>query len=199
MSPAHVLEPTYATLRRRLLIGFWPSGFRLEAARLAIELGVSITPVRDSLNRLAGERLVLAASGEGFRVLKLDETEFRALLDWHLALIRMAVGNTPAGSLGIDPPVGHDGIAERTGLLFATIATLASNREIDWAVANAAARLGGYRRWEATILAGVEDELDMMARACREGDMAHFSELVEAHHRRRKAATAELVHRAHNG
>ena len=54
MSPAYVLEPTYDTLRRRLFAGVWPSGQRLEAARLATELGVSMTPVRDSLNRLAG-------------------------------------------------------------------------------------------------------------------------------------------------
>ncbi|MGD9812804.1 MAG: GntR family transcriptional regulator, partial [Sphingobium sp.] len=75
MSPAHVLEPTYDTLRRRLLAGVWPSGQRLEAARLAKELGVSITPVRDSLNRLAGERLVHASRGEGYQVPLLDETE----------------------------------------------------------------------------------------------------------------------------
>ena len=55
MSPAHVLEPTYDTLRRRLVAGDWPPRCRLEAARLAEELGVSITPVRDALNRLTGE------------------------------------------------------------------------------------------------------------------------------------------------
>ncbi len=30
MSPAHVLEPTYDTLRRRLLMGAWPAGQRLD-------------------------------------------------------------------------------------------------------------------------------------------------------------------------
>ncbi|RYE93018.1 MAG: GntR family transcriptional regulator, partial [Oxalobacteraceae bacterium] len=49
MSPSHVLEPTYASIRHCLVSGFWPAGRRLEAARLAEELGVSITPVRDSL------------------------------------------------------------------------------------------------------------------------------------------------------
>lgn len=68
MSPAHVLEPTYDTLRRRLLMGAWPAGQRLEAARLAADLGVSITPVRDSLNRLTGERLIVSQPGDGFHV-----------------------------------------------------------------------------------------------------------------------------------
>src|SRR3546814_12685064 len=67
-SDLYVLEPTYDTLRRRLFAGVWPSGQRLEAARLATELGVSMTPVRDSLNRLAGERLVHSSPGEGFQV-----------------------------------------------------------------------------------------------------------------------------------
>ena len=35
MSPAHVLEPTYDAIRRRLLAGAWEPGARLEAARLA--------------------------------------------------------------------------------------------------------------------------------------------------------------------
>src|SRR3546814_2577536 len=78
MSPAYVLEPTYDTLRRRLFAGVWPSGQRLEAARLATELGVSMTPVRDSLNRLAGERLVHSSPGEGFQVPLLSETELRS-------------------------------------------------------------------------------------------------------------------------
>src|SRR3546814_6424456 len=92
MSPAYVLEPTYDTLRRRLFAGVWPSGQRLEAARLATELGVSMTPVRDSLNRLAGERLVHSSPGEGFKVPLLSATELRALIDWHRDLVGIARG-----------------------------------------------------------------------------------------------------------
>src|SRR3546814_7069587 len=52
---------------------------RLEAARLATELGVSMTPVRDSLNRLAGERLVHSSPGEGFQVPLLSETDRKSV------------------------------------------------------------------------------------------------------------------------
>ena len=57
MSPAHVFEPTYEAIKRRLMGGIWPTGARIEAARFAYELGGSLTPVRDSLFRLDGERM----------------------------------------------------------------------------------------------------------------------------------------------
>ena len=77
MSPAHVFEPTYEAIKRRLITGEWSSGTRIEAARLADELGVSVTPVRDSLYRLNGESMVDFTPGEGFHVHRLTETEFR--------------------------------------------------------------------------------------------------------------------------
>jgi len=73
MSPAHVFEPTYQGLKERLKTGLWPMGMRLETAKLADELGVSVTPVRDSLNRLVGERLVELWPGEGYRVARISE------------------------------------------------------------------------------------------------------------------------------
>ena len=45
MSPAHVFEPTYEAIKRRLMTGEWATGARIEAARLADDLGVSMTPV----------------------------------------------------------------------------------------------------------------------------------------------------------
>ena len=88
MSPAHVFEPTYEAIKRRLMSGEWASGTRIEAARLADDFGVSMTPVRDSLYRLNGERMVDFTPGEGFHVHRMTETEFRALLE----LLAVGVG-----------------------------------------------------------------------------------------------------------
>src|SRR3546814_18715981 len=79
MSPAHVFEPTYEAIKRQLMSGEWASGTRIEAARLAEDLGVSVTPVRDSLYRLNGARMDDFAPGEGFHVHRLTEPEFRNL------------------------------------------------------------------------------------------------------------------------
>src|SRR3546814_3749616 len=81
MSPAHVLEPTYQAIRKRLMEAAWPAGFRLDTARLAGELGVSTSPVRDSLNHLAGERMVDFEMGAGFYVPRTEERRLRDLLD----------------------------------------------------------------------------------------------------------------------
>src|SRR3546814_11762698 len=78
-----LFRSTYDALRRRLRSGAWTSGHRLEAARRALEFDVSITPVRDSLNRLTGEQLVASLPGDGFHVPRHDETDFCAMLDWH--------------------------------------------------------------------------------------------------------------------
>lgn len=196
MSPAYVLEPTYDTLRRRILTGAWPSGHRIEAARVAAELGVSVTPVRDSLNRLAGERLVHASPGAGYQVPLLDETELRGLVDWHHGLVSIALRSSEAEAMAVTVPQGHDGVGERTALLFATIAGVACNRELDWTIANVAARLGAYRRHEEMVLGDALAELEQLELLAQEGDRNQLVQAVEHYHGRRHAAAAELVHAA---
>src|SRR3546814_9451996 len=96
-----------------------------------------MTPVRDSLNRLAGERLVHSSPGEGFQVPLLSETELRALIDWHRALVGIALGRRRTITISRDLPQGHDGIGERTAILFTVIAGAAGSLELHWALGNA--------------------------------------------------------------
>ncbi|EZP68923.1 Transcriptional regulator, GntR family precursor [Sphingomonas paucimobilis] len=196
MSPAYVLEPTYDTLRRRLFAGVWPSGQRLEAARLATELGVSMTPVRDSLNRLAGERLVHSSPGEGFQVPLLSETELRGLIDWHRALIGVALGRRGAIAMPTDLPQGRDGIGERTAILFTAIASTAQSLELHWALGNAAARLGCYRRHEESVLDDAHSELAALETLVRGGSRAGLARAIARYHDRRRAVAGDLVHAA---
>lgn len=199
MSPAYVLEPTYDTLRRRLLTGVWPSGQRLEAVRLAKELSVSMTPVRDSLNRLAGERLVHSSPGEGYQVPLLDETELRGLIDWHHTLIGIVLAPRSATATPAELPEGHDGIGERTAILFTVIASTARSLELDWALGNATARLGPYRRHEETVLGDVPAELEQLEALVREGNQDGLARAIDHYHGRRHAVAAELVHAARSG
>lgn len=196
MSPAYVLEPTYDTLRRRLFAGVWPSGQRLEAARLAKDLGVSITPVRDSLNRLAGERLVHSSPGEGFQVPLLSETELRGLIDWHRALVGIALGRRRAIAMPTDLPQGRDGIGERAAILFTAIASAAGSLELHWALGNVAARLGCYRRHEETVLDEAHSELAALEALVRGGNRTGLTRAIERYHDRRHAVAGDLVHAA---
>lgn len=199
MSPAHVLEPTYDALRRRLLAGVWPSGHKLEAARLADEIGVSMTPVRDSLSRLTGERLVQWSPGEGFQVPRLDETELCALIDWHHALIGLALRWNGASDRPTIVPDGHDGLAERTMNLFTAIGLMADNAELEMAIGNAAARLTPYRHREDDVLADAAGELEEIEKTLHVNNRGKLLGLIERYHHRRRNAAGRLAHTARFG
>lgn len=75
-------DRAYELLRDRIIDGRLTPGERLQIARLADELGVSQTPVREALNRLASERLVSLAPYKGFSVTPLlDDDSLRQLFD----------------------------------------------------------------------------------------------------------------------
>lgn len=57
MTPPGTFERVYAAIRQRLREGFYRPGDRLEPAALSDGLNASVTPVRDALHRLTGERL----------------------------------------------------------------------------------------------------------------------------------------------
>jgi DNA-binding GntR family transcriptional regulator len=67
----------YRRLLDRLHRGDLPAGARIRDAQVATELGVSRTPVREALLRLAQEGVLEADMGRGFRVRGLDESEMR--------------------------------------------------------------------------------------------------------------------------
>lgn len=192
MSPAHVLEPTYDAIRRRLIAGLWPPGQRLEAARLADELGVSITPVRDSLNRLTGERLVHSLAGDGFSVPRLTEADLRDLIDWHRLMILTALERLSDAELP-RLPEGHDGIADWTALIFGAIGSTLGSAELNLALANAAARLGPYRNAEAEIFPEVFEELQKLEDGLNSADLASTIANIDAYHRHRREVASQLV------
>lgn len=193
MSPAHVLEPTYDALRRRLIAGDWPGGHKLEAPRLADELGVSITPIRDALSRLTGERLVEFAAGEGFRVPRLDGGDLRTIFAWHHRLVMMAIRWRSGPFPAIDIPHGNDGVGERTALLFGAIASTARNFELTRAVAQVAARLNPYRQHEPALFPDVDEELSAIEQLIGEGGRAAVLTAIGHYHARRKTAADRMA------
>lgn len=136
MSPAHVLEPTYRRLKRALLEGTWPDGAKLEAMRLADDFGVSMTPVRDSLNQLVGEGLVDLTPGEGFRVPVLTEQALRDTLEVNAVLLEAAIRDEWHLSDGSDTDRSMTDHADRLAAAFSALARGSDNRllvdAIDW-------------------------------------------------------------------
>lgn len=109
MQPAHEhasvaltpADPIYQELRRRIIEGFYAPGVRLVEERLAADLKVSRTPVRQALARAAAEGLVLLYPHRGavVRTFSADDLvnayELRAVLEG-LAAYRAATRLRPA-------------------------------------------------------------------------------------------------------
>jgi DNA-binding GntR family transcriptional regulator len=76
----------YAELRKRLVTGFMPPGCELSTRGLASEMGVSQTPVRDALSRLAAEGAVAIRSKRRVRVPRMTQQRFDDLLRCRLLL-----------------------------------------------------------------------------------------------------------------
>jgi DNA-binding GntR family transcriptional regulator len=72
-----VVDHVYGALRERILSGDLPRAAKLHQATLAEELGVSRTPLREALRRLAAEGLVNFSPNRGARVSELDLADAR--------------------------------------------------------------------------------------------------------------------------
>lgn len=68
-------DETYHAIRERVASGHWAPGTRLVNRKLGAELGVSMVPVREALNRLASEGLVEHVPGAGAYVRRLDRKQ----------------------------------------------------------------------------------------------------------------------------
>ncbi|NLU82306.1 GntR family transcriptional regulator [Rhodococcus sp. HNM0569] len=65
------VEDTYTVLRERIIAGDYRPGVSLSQVRLAEELAVSRTPLREALRRLEAEHLVVSAANRGVVVAPL--------------------------------------------------------------------------------------------------------------------------------
>jgi DNA-binding GntR family transcriptional regulator len=75
--PGNVVDVIYDTLRERIINGIYPPGLKMSQNSLAKDLNVSRTPLREALNRLQADRLVISNSNRGMEVAAVmpEETE----------------------------------------------------------------------------------------------------------------------------
>ncbi|MSU37306.1 MAG: GntR family transcriptional regulator [Pedosphaera sp.] len=79
-------DKAYQFIRKRILSGEYPLGQPLISHTLAVEMGMSRTPVRDALRQLEADGLVVISPHVGARVKKVDLAEFQEVCDLRLAL-----------------------------------------------------------------------------------------------------------------
>lgn len=200
MSPGATFERVYGALKERLTGGRLVPGDHLEPAALGYELNSSVTPVRDALHRLVGERLVEAARTDGFRVPRIGEKALRHLYAWNAQLLILSgrLGAFHGRALaGPDPAAGivAPSLVDATEVLFLDLALGSQNAELQLAVASASDRLRPYRLVEGEYLDALPAELEGLEAAARSSDVPRLRRAIAAYHRRRERIVPDLLAR----
>src|SRR5918992_4307227 len=98
-----VADQVYGVLRERIATGEMERGSRVHQEDLANELGVSRTPVREALRRLAAEGLVDLFANRGARVATATDEQLRSSYETRLVVepgaARIAAQRQLAGPL----------------------------------------------------------------------------------------------------
>lgn len=193
MSPGATFERVYRELKRMLAEGELPPGMPIEPTVIGKQIGSSITPVRDALHRLTGERLVEAPNHNGFRVPLLTEAGLRDLYAWNEQLLTLARRRAlKAGDEVVAEAIRGGDIGNSAASLFATIARATGSAEHSYALQQANDRLAPYRRAEAKVLSSGVAELEEIAYGWSDGQTI-FVRLVRAYHKRRIESVAALT------
>jgi DNA-binding GntR family transcriptional regulator len=85
-----MVDSAYEQIRRRILDNAWPPGHRALEREVAVELGMSRTPVREALMRLQNEGLVEVIPRHGVRVLPVSGVDMQEIYEILTALECMA-------------------------------------------------------------------------------------------------------------
>ena len=200
MSPGLTFERVYRDIKAQLTGGQLAPGEPLEPRLLGEALNASITPVRDALHRLLGERLVEAPRHNGFRVPAPTEAQLRDLYGWTGKLLELALRGPP-GRARTGPPETADaasrppgGIApEDPAGLFEAIAAIAESGEQLAAVRNLNDRLGAARSAEARLFGDLAAELAALAAALGANDRAVLRTGLRRYHRRRQRHAPDIL------
>jgi DNA-binding FadR family transcriptional regulator len=191
MNSGATADRVYDALKRRLLSGALVPGQKLEPAPLAEDLISSVTPVRDALNRLIGERIVETRAGSGYHLALVHEPDLRDLYAWNTQLLIDAIRWWPSGQASAAAASGEQVAATRD--LFDGFATRTGNAELVAAIGSANDRLNAARVAEAMVLDETGSELEAIASAIRQNSRAEIGRLIRIYHRRRLFAVPTIV------
>lgn len=147
-----LVEAAYEQMRRRILDNVWPPGHRALEQEVALELGMSRTPVREALLQLQNEGLVEVIPRHGVRVLPVSPTDMREIYEILTALECMAaelLARRKPGDEELQPLIAAtdamdaalkaddlDGWAQADERFHAQLLELAGNRQLQNTVFN---------------------------------------------------------------
>ena len=81
-----IAEATYQRIRTDIVLGRLEAGMALKSDVLRKHYSIGISPLREALTRLVGERLVMSSSQRGFRVAPVSADEVQDVLQTRLLI-----------------------------------------------------------------------------------------------------------------
>ena len=102
-------DQAYDELVKKIISGGYPGGTTLQEEKLASEFGISRTPVREALKRLAAEGLIEQLPRKGFRVAMPDDDALTELFECRCGLELLALKN----AMGAIPPEKIETLKEK--------------------------------------------------------------------------------------
>ncbi|MCW3835021.1 GntR family transcriptional regulator [Sphingomonas canadensis] len=193
MSSGGTMMRVYAALKTRVMTGAFSPGERLDPARLSSELAASVTPIRDALHRLTGERLIDSWQHEGFRQPFVSEAGLRDLYGWSSELVAVVLRAAARGPDAAAPLARTGSFAEDAARLFAAVAERSPNHEHRAAIASLNDRCHLARLVEERIFADPGAELDELAVHVEAGRWGGARRAADAYHRRRLRHVQEIA------
>ena len=205
--PSH--ERLYLEIKDRVIAYEFPQGERIYLERIAEEHGTSTWPVRQILDQLAAQGLVIKAPRKGYYAMTLNEEEVTGwyLITRHLVSLaletfgdaarrRLAETELIAGELArlnesviSDPAV----LANATATIFQCIADFTEKHPIVETIGRTNEQLFYVRTLECRRLDGVQYELIALCELLLGDGRDAVIEEIKAYHDRRLAIVPELI------
>jgi Transcriptional regulators len=193
----------YERIKSWLLAQALVPGQLLQIGVLADELGVSTTPVREALTRLAAERLIMSVPKRGFFARTPSEDDIFGLYSVNRTILDAAVGRwpevNPAPAAGADEaaPISiqersAEQLARETGELFLQVALRSGVAEFAEIVRNMNDRLHHARVLECEIVPDVFVELARIAELIAAHDRVQLRPALETYHNQRLGLVASI-------
>lgn len=171
--------------------GRFGAGMPLVVTTLARELGLSPTPVREALARLAGEGVIDHWPGRGYFAPGLAATDIVELYDYHQRLVLWAI-DKPVSTGGVAVEQEEASLLDRLERVFAAATGRSGNRVLIRAQRLAAARLRPVRVVETVVAPVTIDEINRLEGLFEDEEGAGFREAVIRYHEGRMEAVASI-------
>lgn len=205
-------DRVYQAIKARLVACDFPPGERIYLEPIAETLGVSTTPVREAMNRLAERDLVIKAENKGFFAMTLSEARLRGHYDLtrlvltygledllpealqemhHYAPIAEIVNRLNRRTI---TDVGT--LARYTGEIFAAMAALIDNPAVQLTVDRANDHLFFIRTLECRHIGDVQLELRQFCELLLSGKRDELVFAIHAYHEQRFGLLPQLLREA---